>query len=326
MEVARSPERVIQPPADPGMACHHGGTRMNHRATADIRRRASVAVGLLVAFTTCRPHTLQQPPGPTVQPGAMDPFELPPTRDGSPTGTAGPDPDQPGRVMPLPAADAAAPAIEAGRPGPPPPSVETGAAREDASVPPVAFDAEPIPIRVDAATVQTDTASGANNPACPSECRCELGFENGGADGWELLEYDGDVSPPATSSQLAHSGSGSLVISLAGSSRFGHFKLLRDICPGGTLDLRDKRISFWVQFDGLPSAAPDTYSGCEVQLVPANGIHQQVSDRVLWPVNRWHKVESTPVWSAAVRQIGVYCIVASPSGGGRVYIDDFRIE
>ena len=143
--------------------------------------------------------------------------------------------------------------------------------------------------------------------------------------GWSLLKMDGDLSEPTVSSAAAHSGTRSLVTSLSDSTQFGHFRLLVEICPGSTFDLGDRLFSLWVKFEGLPEAPPDTYSGCEVGIVTPEGDHIGVSNRVQWPADRWHQIRSTRAWPI-IRRLAVYCVVTSRSGGGRIHIDDLRID
>jgi hypothetical protein len=295
---------------------------MNPSATMPIRC-LFVALGLWVAVPACRPHRLQHPPGVGDQPTptVMDPFRVPPIPEIGQTPPGGRDPDRPGGPPD------AAPSVDVGAGSSVADAAPAGdgpAAPGDApAIIPPDPDKGSNPV-IDAALPTPDAAAAP--PGCPTGCQCEITFDDGSADGWELVEYDGDMSEPATTSQLAHSGTRSLMTSLVGSTRFGHFKLLRDVCPGGLFDLRNQRISFWVQYQGLPASPPDTYSGCEVQIALADGTHIQVGERVLWPIGRWHRIESGPGWSDAVKKVGIYCVVGSPSGGGRVYIDDLKIE
>jgi hypothetical protein len=170
-----------------------------------------------------------------------------------------------------------------------------------------------------------DTSPGGAGARCPAGCQCDIGFEDGIAAGWSQMEIDGEVSDPTISSDLAHSGTRSLVVSLSDSTRFGHFRLLVEICPGSTFDLGDRLFSFWVKFEGLPDAPPDPYSGCEGGIVTPDGTGIGVSNRVLWPADRWYQVRSTRAWPI-VRRLSIYCVVGSPLGGGRIHIDDLRIE
>jgi hypothetical protein len=165
----------------------------------------------------------------------------------------------------------------------------------------------------------------AGTGAAPGGCQFDFGFESGSAAGWSIVKIDGDMSEPAISSRLARSGTRSLMTSLSDSTRFGHFRLLLEICPGSTFDLGDRLFSLWIQFDGLPSAPPDAYSGCEAGIVTPEGTDIGVSARLLWPATGWQRIQSTKGWPI-IRKLSLYCVVSSPSGGGRVHIDDLRIE
>ena len=156
-------------------------------------------------------------------------------------------------------------------------------------------------------------------------CNTEFGFESGGLGGWDFSRSDPDVSTPAISSNLAHTGTRSLATSLPEGS-FAQFRMLRDVCPGATADLSGKNISFWVRWEGFPSTPPDTFSGCEALTILPDGTFVQVTDRVLWPVGSWHNVASGRNQWGVVRGFGIYCVVNGSSGGGTLHIDDIRIE